>query len=76
MCGAACGERGSMQESDGKTAFMRAARNGHAEAVNLLAEREGDMTTARKWWGFPPGTTALGVAKKMGRTAIAPILSG
>ena len=28
-------------ESDGKTAFMRAARNGHAEAVNLLAEREG-----------------------------------
>ena len=64
-----------MQESDGKTAFMNAARNGHAEAVDLLAEREGGMKTAREWFGCLPGTTALGVAKKMGRTAIVSILS-
>ena len=65
-----------MQESDGKTAFMNAARSGRAEAVDLLAEREGDTKTTRGWCGFPPGTAALGVAEKMARTAIASILSG
>ena len=69
-------KEGGMQESDGKTAFMNAARNGHAEAVSLLAERERDMKTTRRWCGFPPGTAALGVAEKTGRTAIASILSG
>ena len=67
---------GGMQESDSKTALMSAARNGHAEAVDLLAERERDMKTAREWWGFPPGTAALNIAKREGRTAIASILSG
>ena len=65
-----------MQESDGKTAFMRAARNGRAEAANLLAERERDMKTTREWFGYLPGTTALGVAEKMARTEIISILSG
>ena len=69
-------KEGGMQESDGRTAFMRAACNGHAEAVNLLAERERDMKTTREWDGYLPGTTALGVAEKTGRTAIASILSG
>ena len=67
---------GGMQESDGRTAFMNAARNGHAEAVDLLAERERDMKTTRRWCGFPPGTAALDIAKREGRTAIASILSG
>ena len=60
-----------MQESDGKTALMRAARNGHAEAVSLPVEKEEGMKTTREWNGFPPGSTALGVAEKTGRTAIA-----
>ena len=34
------------------------------------------MKTTREWWGFPPGTTALDVAKKMGYKEIASILSG
>ena len=55
---------------------MHAAEKGHAACVELLAEREGDMKTTRGWLGFPPGTTALGVAEKMARTAIASILSG
>ena len=65
-----------MQESDGRTAFMNAARNGHAEAVDLLAERERGMKTARRWFGYSPGTTALDFAKKKGHTAIVSILSG
>ena len=65
-----------MQESDGKTAFMNAAHTGHAEAVSLLAEREGDMKTTRRWFGYLPGTAALDAAEKMGHTAIVSILSG
>ena len=34
------------------------------------------MKTTRRWFGYLPGTTALGVAKKWGRTAIVSILSG
>ena len=58
------------------TAPMHAAEKGHATCVELLAERERDMKTTRRWCGFPPGTTALDVAEKMARTAIASILSG
>ena len=58
------------------SAPMHAAEKGHATCVELLAEREKDMKTARRWVGYLPGTTALGVAEKMGRTAIASILSG
>ena len=95
-----------MQESDGRTAFMIAVCNGHADCVKLLlkkeagmrdkngwtalmfatynnrlecarllAEREKDMKTTRKWNGFPPGTTALDIAKERSHTAIASILS-
>ena len=55
---------------------MHAAEKGHATCVELLAEREEGMKTTRGWFGYLPGTTALGVAKKTGRTAIASILSG
>ena len=55
---------------------MHAAEKGHATCVELLAEREADMKTARRWDGFPSGTAALGVAEKMARTGIASILSG
>ena len=65
-----------MQDNQGWTALMFAAYWNNLECARLLAEREGDMKTTRKWFEFPPGTTALGVAKKMGRTAIVSILSG
>ena len=55
---------------------MHAAEKGHATCVELLAEREEGMKTTRGWFGYLPGTTALGVAEKTGRTAIASILSG
>ena len=55
---------------------MHAAEKGHATCVELLAEKEEGMKTTREWCGFPPGTAALGVAEKMGRTAIASIPSG
>ena len=55
---------------------MHAAEKGHATCVELLAEREKDMKTTRRWFGYLPGSTALGVAEKTARTAIASILSG
>ena len=65
-----------MQDGWDWSAPMHAAEKGHATCVDLLAEREGGMKTARRWFGYLPGTAALGVAKKTGRTAIASILSG
>ena len=67
---------GGMRDKDGWTALMFAAYWNNLECVKLLAEREKDMKTTRRWFEFPPGTAALGVAEKMGRTAIASILSG
>ena len=55
---------------------MHAAEKGHATCVELLAEREGDMKTTRRWFGCLPGTTALDIAKRKGRTEIVSILSG
>ena len=74
--GAACGARGGMQDSRDWSAPMHAAEKGHATCVELLAERERDMKTTHKWNWFPPGTAALDIAKEMGRTGIASILSG
>ena len=65
-----------MRDKNGWTALMFATYNNRLGCVRLLAERERDMKTTRKWFGYLPGTAALGVAKKMGRTAIASILSG
>ena len=65
-----------MRDDRSWTALMQAAQGGHTECVRLLAEREKDMKTIREQSGFPPGTAALDAAKKMGRTAIASILSG
>ena len=65
-----------MRDSWDWTAPMHTAEKGHATCVKLLAEREGGMKTARGWCGFPPGTTALGVAEKTGYKEIASILSG
>ena len=53
---------------------MHAAEKGHATCVELLAERERGMKTTRKWFGYPPGTAALDIAEKMGRTAIVSLL--
>ena len=65
-----------MLDKYGWTALMLAAINGHAECVKLLLERERDMRTTRRWFGYPSGTTALDAAEKMGHPAIASILSG
>ncbi|ESU41364.1 Calmodulin [Giardia duodenalis] len=69
-------KEGGMQDNDGWTALMRAVFVGHTESVRLLAEREKDMKTIREWFGYPPGTTALDIAKERGHTEIASILSG
>ena len=65
-----------MQDRKGWTALMYATYNNRLDCVKLLAEREKDMKTTHKWNWFPPGTTALGVAKEIGRTGIASIPSG
>ena len=65
-----------MRDDRSWTALMQAAQGGHTECVRLLAERERDMKTTHKWNWFPPGTAALDIAEKTGRTAIASILSG
>ena len=65
-----------MLDKYGWTALMLAAINGHTECVKLLLERERDMRTTRKWFEFPPGTTALDIAEKKGYKEIASILSG
>ncbi|ESU45458.1 Ankyrin repeat protein [Giardia duodenalis] len=65
----------SMQNSKGWTALMNAAWSGHLECVRLLAEEEKDMKTTRERYGFPPGSTALDIAKRMGYTEIVSILS-
>ena len=45
---------------------MHAAEKGHATCVELLAERERDMKTAREWDGYPlaqqPSTSQRGGA--------------
>ena len=69
-------KEGGMQDNQGWTALMFAAYWNNLECARLLAEREGDMKTTRRWCGFPPGTAALGVAEKMARTDIVSILSG
>ena len=41
-----------------------------------IIREERDMRTTRKWFEFPPGTTALDIAEKKGYKEIASILSG
>ncbi|KWX14798.1 Protein 21.1 [Giardia duodenalis assemblage B] len=64
-----------LQDRNGWTALMHAVRWNRLECARFLAEREKDMKTIRERFGCPPGTTALDVAKKMGRTEIVSILS-
>ena len=66
---------GGMQESDGKTAFMSAARNGLQKQRTSSQRGRGTRRLLVDEW-ILHGTAALGVAKKTGRTAIASILSG
>ena len=65
-----------MQSKNGWTALMLATYNNKLECAKLLAEREKDIKSTHGWGGFPPGTTALAIAKRWGHTAIASILSG
>ncbi|EET01480.1 Protein 21.1 [Giardia duodenalis ATCC 50581] len=65
-----------MQDKDGWTALMWAASYGHAECVKLLLEKEKDIKTTREWNWFPPGSTALDIARRKGYKEIVSILSG
>ena len=65
-----------MRDKNGWTALMYATEYGHPDCVELLAEREKNMKTTHACWGFPSGTTALGIAKRMNHTRIVSILSG
>ena len=67
---------GGMQDKNGWTALMYATYSNSLECARLLVEREKDMKTIHERLGFPPGITALDVAKKTGRTRIAFIISG
>ena len=62
-------KEGGMQDNDGCTALMHAAYNNNLECARLLAKRENRIRNEY-------GGTALDIAKKMGRTTIASILSG
>ena len=64
-----------MQAENGWTALMFAAYNGNVGCARLLAEREKDMKTTHEWNGFPPGTTALDIAKRMGYKEIVSIIN-
>ena len=63
-----------MQDRQGWTALMWAVYNNKLECAKLLLERERNMKTTRKWFEFPPGTTALDIAKKKGYKEIVSIL--
>ncbi|ESU40430.1 Ankyrin repeat protein [Giardia duodenalis] len=65
-----------MRDKNGWTALMRAVLVGHTECVRLLAEEEKDMKTIRERFGYLPGTTALDIAKREGRTELVSIFSG
>ena len=64
-----------MQAENGWTALMFAAYNGNVGCARLLVEREKDMKLICRWRGYPPGTTALAIAKKGCHTEIVSILS-
>ena len=64
-----------MQDEYGRTALMYAVYDNIPECAKILAEREKDMKTTHEWNWFPPGTTALDIARREGHTAIASILS-
>ena len=66
---------GGIKDEDGWTALMYAAENGYKECVRLLVERERNMETTREWDIFPPGTTALDIAKEREYRGIISILS-
>ena len=65
-----------MQDRKGWTALMYATYNNRLECARLLAKKETDMKTTHKWNWFPPGSTALDIAKKRGHAEIVSILSG
>ncbi|ESU40118.1 Ankyrin repeat protein [Giardia duodenalis] len=67
---------GGMQDNCGYTALMWAAYSNNPECVKLLARKEKGMKTTHEWNGFPSGTTALGIAKRMNHTEIVSILRG
>ena len=65
-----------MRDRNGVTALMVAAYWNSLKCVRLLAEKEKDMRTTCEWDTFPPGSTALDIAKREGYKEIASILGG
>lgn len=53
-----------MSDKNGWTALMLAAHRNDIDSVKLLVDKEKDMNTTCQHCGFPPGTTALDVAKE------------
>lgn len=57
-----------VQNKDGWTALMLAAENNSPECVRLLMDKERDIRSTNEIWNvfykFPPGSTALAIAKK------------
>ncbi|EFO61177.1 Kinase, NEK [Giardia lamblia P15] len=65
---------GRMQDTSGWTALMRATYWNNPECVKLLVRKERDLKSTCEYYGFPPNTTALSIAKKRGYTDIVSIL--
>ncbi|EFO64006.1 Kinase, NEK [Giardia lamblia P15] len=69
-------DEGGMQTTEGWTALMGAAHNNAVECARLLRESERDLKTACSCRGYPPGTTALDIAKEKDHGEVVEILSG
>ena len=54
---------------------MIAAERNRIECVRLLARKEKSIKTTHEWSRYPPGSTALDIAKERGHTEIVSILS-
>ncbi|ESU40306.1 Hypothetical protein GSB_155402 [Giardia duodenalis] len=53
---------------------MKATRYNKLECARLLAEKERNITITREYCGFPPGATALDIAKQWGYNDIVSLL--
>lgn len=65
---------GCMQDRYGQTALMLATRYSRLECAKLLADKEKDVKTTRKYLVYPPGSTALDIARKIGLPDIVKVL--
>ncbi|EFO61158.1 Kinase, NEK [Giardia lamblia P15] len=67
-------KEGRMQDTDGWTALMWATYWNKPECVKLLVRKERNLKSTCEYYGFPPNTTALSIAKKRCYTDIVSII--